>query len=520
MTEYLDLEMLRQLQRALSSVAGRVIRIACADGTAYLSDGDDPSAWQEPEIAFSTPVIVGGDLAGHLQLTGPDRAPSAPEDPKWLSRFMKLMAHVIGRLCEREQLLRSRAEEMAMLYRLTAEFTGQRDLQSVLDLVARTVVEVLGVKGCMIRLLSDSGEELLVKAVYGLSREYLDKGPLRVADSQIDQEVIRTLRPVYVRDQRKDSRIVYPVEARDEGIVSALCAPLVYHGRAEGVLRVYTRQVHQFNWFETSLLEAIGAQAAAAIVNARLNADAAQSEEMRRQLALAGEVQREMIPAGPPSIAGFDIGAVYVPSMQLSGDFYDFIPLEDGNLGLAICDVVGKGVRASLLMASIRASLRAHAVNIYDMATVMKHVNRDLCADSLISDFATMFYGVLDTKSLRLTYSNAGHPPPVLIRDGHPCRLTTGGTVLGVDPDRRYNTEAFQLKAGDVVMAFTDGLPEALNFQDESFGMARVEQSLQEAAQMDLSAEGIVKHVVWNMRKFAGLQRRFDDLTLVAFRVL
>ncbi|MFW5841088.1 MAG: hypothetical protein ACOCZE_10950, partial [Planctomycetota bacterium] len=169
MTEYLDLEMLRQLQRALSSVAGRVIRIACADGTAYLSDGDDPSAWQEPEIAFSTPVIVGGDLAGHLQLTGPDRAPSAPEDPKWLSRFMKLMAHVIGRLCEREQLLRSRAEEMAMLYRLTAEFTGQRDLQSVLDLVARTVVEVLGVKGCMIRLLSDSGEELLVKAHFDVA---------------------------------------------------------------------------------------------------------------------------------------------------------------------------------------------------------------------------------------------------------------------------------------------------------------------------------------------------------------
>jgi sigma-B regulation protein RsbU (phosphoserine phosphatase) len=390
----------------------------------------------------------------------------------------------------------------------------------VLDLVARTVVEVLGAKGCMIRLLSESGEELLVKAVYGLSREYLDKGPLRVADSQIDQEVIRTLRPVYVRDQRRDPRIVYPVEARDEGIVSALCAPLVYHGRAEGVLRVYTRQVHQFNWFETSLLEAIGAQAAAAIVNARLNDEAAQSEQMRRQLALAGEVQREMIPGGPPKLAGYDIGAVYVPSMQLSGDFYDFIDLEEDNIGVAICDVVGKGVRASLLMASIRASLRAHAVNVYDMATVMKNVNRDLCADSLISDFATMFYGVLDTQAHRLTYSNAGHPPPILVREGRGHPLATGGTVLGVDPDRRYNTEAFQLHPGDVVMAFTDGLPEALNFQDEPFGMARVEEALVEAVGMELSAEGIAKHVVWSMRKFAGLQRRFDDLTLVAIRVL
>jgi energy-coupling factor transport system substrate-specific component len=89
-----------------------------------------------------------------------------------------------------------------------------------------------------------------------------------------------------------------------------------------------------------------------------------------------------------------------------------------------------------------------------------------------------------------------------------------------VDPDRRYNTEAFQLHPGDVVMAFTDGLPEALNFQDEPFGMARVEEALVEAVGMELSAEGIAKHVVWSMRKFAGLQRRFDDLTLVAIRVL
>ena len=522
LTEYLDTEMLRQLQHALSSVARRSIRIACADGSGYLLDDDpgDPPPPPQAPVALSVPVIVGGDLAGYLQLTGPDGLEPPPPDEQWLPRFMRLMAHVIGRLCEREQLLRSRAEEMATLYRLTAEFTGQRDVQSLLDLVARTVVEVLGAKACMIRLLSDDRTELLIKAVHGLSEEYLQKGAIRVEQSVVDQEVIRTLRPVYVRDQRSDPRVLYPVEARDEGIISALCAPLVYQGRAEGVLRVYTRQVHQFNWFETSLVEAIAAQAAASIVNARLYAEAVQGEFMRRQLALAAEVQREMIPATPPTIAGYDIGAMYVPSYELSGDFYDFITLPEQNLGVTICDVVGKGVRASLLMASIRASLRAHAVNVYDMATVMNKVNRDLSADTLISDFATMFYGVIDTKSNRLTYCNAGHTPPLLLRGEQMFRLITGGTVLGVDPDHRYHTEAFQLRRGDVILAFTDGLPEAMNFQDECFGNERVEAAIREAASMGLSAEGIAKHVVWTMRKFAGLQRRFDDLTLVSVRVL
>jgi sigma-B regulation protein RsbU (phosphoserine phosphatase) len=314
--------------------------------------------------------------------------------------------------------------------------------------------------------------------------------------------------------------VLYPAEARVEGIASSLCAPMIYSGQVEGILRVYTGQVHRFNWFETALLEAIAAQAAAAIVNARLYEEALKGEHMQRQLTLAGEVQREMIPSEPPSIPGYDIGAVYVPSYELSGDFYDFIALPEGNVGLAVADIVGKGVRASLLMASIRASLRAHAVNIYDMTTVMGKVNRDLCADSIISDFATLFYGVLDTQARKLTYSNAGHTPPILVRDGHTLRLTTGGTVLGIESGIRYSTEAFDLKSGDVILAYTDGLPEAMNFHDECFGNDRVADALKEAVSLGLSAEGIVRHVLWIMRKFAGLQRRFDDLTLVAVRVL
>ena len=167
---------------------------------------------------------------------------------------------------------------------------------------------------------------------------------------------------------------------------------------------------------------------------------------MRRQVRLAGEVQRRMIPE-PAARGGLDLAAVYVPSLDLSGDFYDFIELPAGNLGVVICDVMGKGVPASLLMASIRASLRAHVSNLYDLSEVLRRVNRSLCDDTLISSFATLFYGVINTRIRQLTYSNAGHEPPMLVREGKVQRLSTGGTVLGIERDMRYNQEVVQLQA-------------------------------------------------------------------------
>jgi len=429
-------------------------------------------------------------------------------------------SEVVAQLRDSNRQLRQRADELATLYRLTAEFTGQRDLQAVLDLVAQTVVNALNVKSCAIRLLNEDRSELIVKATAGLSPEYLRKGPILLAESRIDQEVLSGGQPVYIKDERTDPRVLYPAEARREGIVSALCAPLVYKGRAEGVIRIYTAAVHEFDWFEVSLLNAIAAQAAAAIVNTRLYAEAVRSANMRRALATAGEVQRRMIPAGAPKTTGLDIGLVYVPTYELSGDFYDFLELPQDNLGIVICDVSGKGVRASLLMASIRASLRAHAANIYDLSEVLARVNRDLCGNSTSSDFATLFYGVFDANSRRFTYADAGHIPPLLFRGGQTRRLETGGGLIGIDTQMSWNHEVLTLESGDVVLAYTDGLSEAMNFDDEPFGHGRVEQAAIAAIADDRNADGIAKHVLWEMRRFAGLQTRFDDLTIVAIKVL
>jgi len=531
--DFIDVETLRRLQDSIAQMADVPICICHPNGQPLFEQGYRkggrgrllPPAGGE-SLAYGlldVPVIFNKQVVGRIRLasvSARETAGKIVEAQPWVSRFLTLMADGISMLCDRELQLRERVEELATLYRLTAEFTGQHDLQRVLDVVARTVVAVLKAKACSIRLLSEDHTELLVKAVHNLSPEYLDKGPILVTKSQIDRDVLASGRPVYIADERTDPRVLYKAQARREGIVSALCAPLVYRGHPEGVVHVYTAQPHEFDWFEVSLLQAVATQAAAAIVNARLYEEAVRSAAIQRQLNLAADVQRQMIPHGPPQVQGFDIAAVYVPCFELGGDFYDFIDLPESNLGIAVCDVVGKGIRASLLMASIRASLRAHAMNVYDMSEVLAKVNRDLCADALTSDFATLFYGVLDARSRRFTYANAGHTPPLLFRDGQTCHLATGGGVIGIDPQGHWGHDSMICHGGDVIVAYTDGLSEAMNFDDEPFGRQRIEKAAQAAIVDGKNANGIVQHLLWEMRRFAGLQTRFDDLTIIAIKAL
>jgi len=171
-------------------------------------------------------------------------------------------------------------------------------------------------------------------------------------------------------------------------------------------------------------------------------------------------------------------------------------------------------------MASIRASLRAHASNIYDMSEVLTRVNRDLCRDRLTSDFATLFYGVLNYKTRCLTYANAGHPPPLLLRKGQIVPLGTGGGLIGLEESMQWPQELVMLQKGDVVLAYTDGLNEAMNFEDEAFGLERVEKALLAGAGAYDNAQAILKHILWEMRRFTGLQTPGDDLTMVAIKVL
>jgi serine phosphatase RsbU (regulator of sigma subunit) len=313
--------------------------------------------------------------------------------------------------------------------------------------------------------------------------------------------------------------VQYPQESIREGIVSMLSIGMRYKGRPIGALRLYTSEEQSFSPLQIDMLKAVASQAAAAIENARLATEAAEAEALEAQVRMARDVQQRMIPDNPPAMAGIEFASVYEPCYALGGDFYDFIPLPDQNIGLAVADVSGKGVPASLIMATVRSALRAHVDYIYYLYEVLQRVNVMLFRDTKPSEFVTLVYGVLDTKNKRLTYCNAGHPPGLLLRDGTVSELSSNNLVLGVDPDEKYTQSIIDLRAGDALLLYTDGVLDAMNFGQQTYGRQRLIAAFIEGGRTADSAQSIADHILWDVRKFVGLTKRTDDVTMIVVKV-
>ena len=508
LSQFVDLPHLIAIQHTLSKLTGIDLRLLDQTGKPLSGNADDPS--RDHNTRHVAAILAEGKQIGAI-----DAALNTQLDRESVTRFVDLWAADVSRQCARGMQLQQRVEELDVVYTLSTLLAAHRDLQQVLDAGARSAAEVMQVKAASIRLLDAETRELVPKAVFNLSQQYLDKGPIIVEKSELYRRTLAG-EVTYVQDMATDPRVLYPEDARREGLVSILASPMIYQGRAVGVIRLYTGRQRQFSRLEINMLRTVAQLLGTAIENARLNADHLEHEHMQRQLQLAADVQRRMLPAAPPDLPPFDFAARYVPSLELSGDFYDFIQL-DGHMGIAIGDVAGKGVAASLLMASVRAALRAYAQDIYDLDQIIAHVNVALTRDTLDNEFATLFYGVIDPSTMRMTYCNAGHDPPLLLRDGEIQRLTRGGMIVGVDAQQQYEKGLITLQRGDLVLLYTDGLTDAQNFQCQNFGLDRVIAAMHDRA--DMQAHDVLSHVLWEMRRFVGLNRSVDDTTIVTIKV-
>lgn len=211
--EYLGQETLRHMAHSFSAAAGAEVWIVSAEGAALAGEGPPPAAAAEAK------VLVGGRHVGSIVLAG---GPAGAEAAG--VRLLGLMRDVLARLCEQAGQLRARVEELAAMYRLTEVFAGRTELNEIHQLAAETMVTVTGADACSIRVLNDDRTELVTIAAHGLSGEYMSKGPILLSASKIDQEVLATGQCVYIADEQTDPRVLYPAQARREGIVSALCA--------------------------------------------------------------------------------------------------------------------------------------------------------------------------------------------------------------------------------------------------------------------------------------------------------
>jgi phosphoserine phosphatase RsbU/P len=278
---------------------------------------------------------------------------------------------------------------------------------------------------------------------------------------------------------------------------------------------------------DVRLLKSVAAQAGLALENANLMREiadeVAQRERLNREVEIAREVQERLFPQTLPAIAGLDYAGHCRPALGVGGDYYDFLALPQGHLGVAIGDVSGKGIAAALMMASLQASLRGEATRAPEnLAAAVSNINRLVYEASAENRYATFFYGQYDPATRAFDYVNAGHNPPMLFHCANGkwsvTRLDIGGTVVGLMKSFAYQQGSVALSRGDILVAYTDGISEAMNQSDEEWGEDRMMKTIESCN--SLPAREILQHVFTSADAFVAGAEQHDDMTLVVLRTV
>lgn len=300
-------------------------------------------------------------------------------------------------------------------------------------------------------------------------------------------------------------------------INARLLVGVMMHDRLVGVLSVGPRaDARHFSSDDKRMLMSVANQLAFVIVNAQLAERTVAEESLRRELMLAREVQQRLLPARPPAASGLSLSGFCEPASAVGGDYYDFLRLGEGQLGLAVGDVAGKGVGAALLMSNVQASWRSQILSRGEgsLPELVRAMNRLIFQATGPAGYVTFFCARLDEGARSLTYVNAGHNPPLLVRAGEVGELRDGGPVLGIFEDCEYEQGSVSLESGDVVVAYTDGLTEALNASGEEFGVGRLCEALAGDGGRE-PAEVVRDRVVARVRAWCAGTPQHDDLTFV-----
>jgi sigma-B regulation protein RsbU (phosphoserine phosphatase) len=271
---------------------------------------------------------------------------------------------------------------------------------------------------------------------------------------------------------------------------------------------------------DLEFLQTLGNVAIISLENARLFIETLEKQKMEEEMALARNIQSRLLPKTMPVLDQMLIHGINVPSKQVGGDYFDVINIEEKYLGITIADVSGKGMGAALLMSNLQASLHSLVKENYSLDKLVGRINNVIYQNTDPEKYITFFYGQLDKKTLSMDYVNAGHNPPyVLHKDGTIDELITGGIILGMMPDMPYEIGSYQLKKGDMLMLFTDGVTETMTLDDEEYEERRVIDFLKKTG-LTKDPENINNDLIVDLEKFAAGAPQNDDITILTLQVL
>lgn len=409
---------------------------------------------------------------------------------------------VINELQKVNRQLDSRVQRLSSLFELSKEFGSFAESHRVVKLLVFSIL----------------GQFLIQKyAVILLENDEAD-----ILDSKFDNEKLLSLIKKYelqkITDSiKKDVLQGKLTELSELGI--ELIVPMQLQSKTRGLILLGSRAgSRDFQNNDIEYIYSIGNLAIISLENNRLFLEALEKQKMEEDLLIARDIQRNLLPSTLPEYEKYDIAALNVSSKQVGGDYYDVIPIDNEKFYIAIADVSGKGVPASLMMANIQAFLQVICRQDLKIDKATSMINDLVTANSSEGRFITFFWGYINTKKNTLTYVNAGHNPPYIIRGDKIIKLTQGGIIFGVmKTPFPYIFDEVELMKDDVIILYTDGVSEALNLEFEEYSEGRLENVAKSL--MNKSAKEILNGIKEDVQIFTQGNLQSDDITMIVIKV-
>lgn len=395
------------------------------------------------------------------------------------------------------------------LIRISNQILSSFEIKEILDFVLLALKSVITYDAAAIYILDKSGKRLLTTSSDGYNVELIEQLHLKVGQGSCGW--VAETKEIAILDDVRESEHYFPLRKET---LSQVSIPLIYSNDILGVLCVESNRLSFFSKSLVENLKLFSQLSAIAIFNAMQMDSLIAKRAMESDLINAGIVQAKLLIQQFPSLEGLKITAVNIPSKLVSGDLYDIIRYDPSTIGIAIGDVAGKGAPASLTMALILAGLRSQKKSFFTACDMVYRLNNLIAETTIEGRYATFFYAIFALKQKKIIYTNGGHNNPLLIKaDGSIQKLEHGGIVLGYIPDWEYKQEEIAWDPGDLFVAYTDGVTEAMNKNEEEFGEDRLISLIMEYKHHSIF--DLKEHIITTVKEFSGTDAPEDDLTLV-----
>ena len=455
------------------------------------------------------------DIVANIRVNLDKLADGCPVDelPRQCRHSLKAVARMLQR-AEKLTGQRERRYELIddLYYSVGSKLNSTFDQDEILRIILDSLKKLIGFNAAGIFLVNHKNGDIEAEVTSGFRAKQFSRVRQKVGEGILGW-VIENQETQNIPDVFKDSRYV---QARSS-TKSEAAVPMFSKSKVIGCINLESDRLNAFSQEDIHLIETYATQATLVVERARLQRELWEKKRLEEEVNLARNIQASLLPDNEPEIPGFELSGMNVPSSEVGGDYYDYIPIPTGGIGLAIADVAGKGIAASLTMSGFRAALRGEIRHNLQPHQVMHKVNHFVLESTDVGSFVTAFYGILIGN--RFSYVNAGHNPPILLRNHRDYELLEkGGMVLGIDEEQYFEQGAVDVNPGDVILFYTDGITEAFNPGEEEFGIDRLLSALKETKEM--SADKKIQSIYRKVLDYTKGSKGMDDMTIMLLRCL